>query len=81
MGLYKSELAFPLYGVFSGVIFYDGGTVILSERQFEDSYRDSVGFGFRYNTPVGPLCLDLGWKLDRKAGEDTARYHLSFGTF
>lgn len=81
MGLIKSEITFPLVGNFSGALFYDGGSVILSEREFSDNYRDSIGFGFRYNTPVGPLSLDLGWKLDRKAGEDTARYHLSFGTF
>lgn len=81
MGLFKSEARFPIYGNFAGAVFYDGGLVKMSDREFSDSYRDSVGIGFRYNTPVGPLSLEFGWKLDRRAGEDAGRYHLSFGTF
>ena len=47
----------------------------------KDPYRDSVGLGFRYNTPVGPLNLEFGWKLDRKEGEEPWRFHLSIGAF
>lgn len=81
MGLVKSEISFPLYGNFSGSLFYDGGAVVLSEIDFKDNYRDSVGIGLKYNTPVGPLNLDVGWKLDRKDGESINRFHLGFGTF
>jgi outer membrane protein insertion porin family len=49
------------------VLFLDGGnvwttasTVNLTEMKF------SVGAGIRYNTPVGPLRLDWGYKLRRE---------------
>jgi outer membrane protein insertion porin family len=49
------------------VLFLDGGnvwskpgTIQLNEMKF------SVGAGIRYNTPVGPLRLDWGYKLNRE---------------
>jgi outer membrane protein assembly complex protein YaeT len=74
------ELMFPLYGRLKGVVFAEAGQVNpeafnLSEpRPFDrighvsaDSlgFRYTVGFGIRYNTPVGPLRLDVGFKLNR----------------
>ena len=44
--------------------------------------RGSVGFGVRYGSPIGPLRLDLGFKLDQRATDpDGRRYalHFSFG--
>lgn len=82
MGLIKSEVRFPLWGEsLDGVLFYDGGTVRIEGLTFIDPYRDSAGFGFRYNTPVGPLALDFAWKLDMRPGEAPWRFHLSVGTF
>ena len=85
--LVKTELRFPIYGNFGGQIFYDGGAVFISDYSFIDPYRDSVGFGFRYNTPVGPVNVELGYKIDRKYLEkeqpkaDRYRIHFSIGTF
>jgi outer membrane protein assembly complex protein YaeT len=79
--LIKSELRFPLYQEHGGVIFYDGGAVRISGYRFRDTYRDAIGFGYRYNTPVGPVALDLAFKLDPQPGEDKFRFHLSIGTF
>lgn len=81
MYLLKSELRFPVYGNLGGAVFYDGGSVQISGIKFEDSYRDSTGFGIRYNTPVGPLSLEWAWKLDARPSEDPWRFHLSIGTF
>jgi Outer membrane protein/protective antigen OMA87 len=81
MGLIKSEIRFPVYGSFGGAVFYDGGYVTIQDLKFEDNYRDSVGFGLHYNTPVGPLNLEWAWKLDRKEGEEPWRFHLSIGNF
>ncbi len=81
MGLIKSEVRFPLWGAISGAVFYDGGYVEIDELKFLENYRDSVGFGVRYNTPVGPLNLEFGWKLDRRESEEPWRFHLSIGTF
>jgi outer membrane protein assembly complex protein YaeT len=81
MFLIKSELRFPIYGSFAGATFYDGGYVSIQNLNLPDKYRDSVGVGLRYNTPVGPLNLEWAWKLDRKQGEAENRFHLSIGTF
>jgi len=82
--LFKSELRFPFWGEFGGVIFYDGGSVKISGVHFEDEYRDAAGIGFRYNTPVGPVSAELAFKLDRKdtpVKEDPFRFHFSIGAF
>ncbi len=79
--LFKSELRFPIFGDHGGVIFYDGGAVLVSGYRFESPYRDAVGFGYRYNTPVGPVALDFAFKLGPKPDEDDFRFHLYIGTF
>lgn len=81
--LIKSELRFPLIKKWDlmGAFFYDGGQVFVNGFNFEDRWRDSVGFGIRYNTPVGPLNLEFAKKLDKKAGEDDGAFHLSIGVF
>ena len=82
--LLKSEFRFPLYGDFGGVLFYDGGAVrILGYKgyHFQRPYRDAVGFGFRYNTPVGPVAMDFAFKIRPEEGEDPFRFHFSIGTF
>ena len=62
-------------------IFYDGGQVLIENFNLGDTWRDSVGIGFRYNTPVGPLNLEYARKLDRKPDEDDGAFHLSVGVF
>ena len=41
--------------------------------------RYAVGPGLRYNTPVGPLRLDVGVIVDRRPGEDFGRIEFSIG--
>ena len=83
--LVKSELRFPIVGEHGGVVFYDGAKVRVSGIGFSRSYRDAVGFGYRYNTPVGPLALDIAFKInperDENPKEELFRLHLSIGTF
>jgi outer membrane protein assembly complex protein YaeT len=79
--LLKSELRFPIYQEHGGVLFYDGGEVAVSGYHFHRPYRDAVGVGYRYNTPVGPLALDFAFKIRPEKGEAPFRFHLSIGTF
>ena len=87
--LIKSELRFPFIGPFGGLVFYDGGGVYLGEFNLQDPYRDSVGFGLHYDTPVGSFVVQMGYKLDRKTGgletnydkESAMAFHLAIGTF
>ncbi|MBL7663409.1 BamA/TamA family outer membrane protein [bacterium] len=41
--------------------------------------RYSPGIGCRYETPIGPLSIDLGFNPDREAGEQRFRVYLSIG--
>jgi outer membrane protein assembly factor BamA len=83
--LIRSEVRFPIYDVHGGVVFYDGAGVRISGYDFERPYRDAIGFGYRYNTPVGPLAADLAFKInpdeDKNRREKIFRFHLSIGTF
>jgi len=48
--------------------FYDKGNVLQkSSELFKTSFDDAVGMGLRYETPLGPLRVDLGWNLEKDA--------------
>jgi len=81
--LIKSELRFPLTksADLMGALFYDGGVVYVDDINFADPYRDAVGIGLRYNTPVGPLNLEYARKLDRQSYESDGAFYLSVGVF
>lgn len=81
--LVKSEFRFPIVSKWGlmGALFYDGGQVLINGLALEDPWRNAVGVGFRYNTPVGPLNIEYGFKLDKKAGESEGAFHLSLGIF
>lgn len=42
-------------------------------------FRSSVGVGLRYITPIGPVGILYGHKLNPEEGEDDGRIHLSVG--
>ena len=44
-----------------------------------DEFRSSVGMGLRYITPIGPIGLLYGYKLNPKEGEAPGRIHISIG--
>lgn len=81
MFLIKSEVRFPVYGSLGGAVFYDAGEVLIQGLDINEPYRAATGFGIRYNTPVGPLSVDMAWKLNMQPGESPWRIHLSIGTF
>jgi outer membrane protein assembly complex protein YaeT len=73
---FSTELRFPLMGkTLGGVLFHDMGNVYssldkLSFRVHQENRQDfdymvhSVGIGFRYRTPVGPVRVDFGWSIN-----------------
>jgi len=78
--IYNAELAVRLVGKFKVAAFYDMGS--LTDHYSSMSMyniRNSAGLGLRYITPVGPLRLDYGFKLDRRRGEGLGRLHFTFG--
>lgn len=89
MYLVRSTFSYPIFSIVDGTIFYDGGEVSVDDFRKTGNpdidrgfgYRHAAGLGVLINTPVGPLNLEFGWKLDMKSGEAPSAFHLSFGSF
>jgi outer membrane protein assembly complex protein YaeT len=61
----SSELRFPIFGKFSGVTFVDYGNVWEEGWKFDlTDLRYSIGSGLRYQTPIGPARIDIGYQLN-----------------
>jgi len=76
-----AELRVRLFGDIGVVPFVEGGNVtdgILPD--LDDDLQWAAGLGFRYHTAVGPLCLDVGFPLNRRVGvDDRWQFYLSLG--
>jgi outer membrane protein insertion porin family len=61
--------------------FVDGGQVgkPLTDPRGGTGVRSSIGLGLRYHTPIGPIGLLYGQKLDPLAGESSGRFHFAVG--
>ena len=67
------ELRYPIFDKISGVVFVDMGFVGVDPFTVNsDQLRFTSGAGLRYNTPVGPLRLDFGYKLNPPTLGDVA---------
>ena len=77
--IWNSELQLRVLGEFKFAGFYDMASATDTFRITVPELRHSAGFGLRYITPVGPVRLDYGFILDRRAGEGIGRLHFTFG--
>lgn len=76
----NAELRVPLQYGFIVAVFLDAGSVwFQGDPQNRFDLRESAGLGLRYLTPIGPISLDYGWKLDRRAGESASEWHFTIG--
>ena len=77
------ELRTPYVKGVGVVGFVDAGNVFLRAAEIDlAEIRAAAGFGLRYRSPLGPLRLDVGFKLDRDQLPGVERrvvYHLSIG--
>jgi outer membrane protein assembly factor BamA len=71
----------PLKKGLSFVTFYDGGNVFDGPifSSFPDQYTNTVGAGFRYATPVGPIRVDVGHNLNPISGIKPTQIFISLG--
>ncbi len=78
--LVNLEYRFPIFGGLGGTLFADGGNVW---RDFADvdpgEVRWGAGVGVRYLSPIGPLRLEVGWKLEREPWEPGYVWFVSLG--
>ncbi len=67
MLLLRAELRIPLPSSFALGVFVDAGDIWRQQTMLWEQFslRVAVGAGLRYNTPVGPIALDLGWEVPR----------------
>jgi outer membrane protein insertion porin family len=80
MTLINSELRFRLLKRLGVVVFLDGGNVWVEYPDIQLSdFKYSTGAGIRFNTPVGPLRLDWGYKLNPELGESPSELHFTLG--
>ncbi len=77
----NQELRFPLFGDLGATVFVDVGNVFprVSDMFKDFDLRSTAGVGLRYRTPVGPVRMEYGWKLDREEGEGIGEFYLSIG--
>ncbi len=60
--------------------FFDTGRIDDLDSDAESKgFRSSIGAGIRYVTPIGPVGLLYGHKLDPEDGESSGRIHFSVG--
>jgi outer membrane protein insertion porin family len=78
--LFNGELRFSLPKDFGLVGFVDAGNVWISPSSTKTTgLKYTVGIGLRYETPVGPLRLDYGHKIEREPGESRGELHFAIG--
>lgn len=81
---FNVEYLFPILkeaGI-RGVLFFDAGNAYRSGESYLSDLRTSVGFGIRWQSPFGPLRLEMGFNLDRESeyDEGSSEFHFTMGT-
>jgi outer membrane protein insertion porin family len=76
----SAELRVDTGRYFSAAVFSDVGNVypLVSDLTLRD-LRYTAGVGLRYKSALGPLRVDLGFKLDQRPDESAYHVHLTIG--
>jgi outer membrane protein insertion porin family len=82
--IFNAELRMPVWREFGAVVFSDVGNVFRRVTEIDlGALRPTAGFGIRYKSPIGPIRVDLGFKLDRsrfpERNERLTEFHISIG--
>jgi outer membrane protein insertion porin family len=76
----NGELRVPVRGGLQAATFVDTGNVFQRVTTMDLSeVRTAVGFGVRYKSPIGPIRVDLGFKVNRRPDEDLTAWYVTFG--
>jgi outer membrane protein insertion porin family len=85
------ELEFPVFekaGI-RGVVFSDAGNAFAANERFFQDRQDrlpfglfhSVGFGFRWFSPIGPLRFEWGFPLTKRPEDEPYLFEFTIGNF
>jgi outer membrane protein assembly factor BamA len=87
--IFNSEGRFPIPISFpspinrnlGAAVFYDGGNVYshISFKGFVSNFSNTIGFGLRYQTPIGPVRLDIGHNLNPVPGLKSTNLFVTLG--
>ena len=82
--IFNTEGRFPLsmiYKNLGGAVFYDGGNVYshIGFSQFFSGFSNTIGIGLRYETPVGPIRIDVGQNLNPVPGFKSTNLFITLG--
>ncbi len=81
--LFNFELTFPIISTLKdlyGAVFFDKGNVFSTRKQLSlAQLQDALGLGLRYNTPLGPVRLEIAWNLDAFPGEKNVLGFITIG--
>jgi len=85
---FNLEFDVPIVGQFRLAVFSDIGNLWRTYGQDEKDntdfditdLRQTVGFGVRFLSPMGPIRLDYGVKLDQREGESMGNFHFAMGS-
>lgn len=80
---FNVEILFPLLkdAGLMGVVFFDTGNAYNNDETIElGNMRESVGYGIRWYSPMGPIRLEYGHILDPAEDEDDGRWEFTMGT-
>ncbi len=79
--LLNEEWHFPIWRSLRGELFLDAGNVYPTVGDFDPTnLRSSAGLGLRLETPIGPIRVEYGWKLDRMPDESAGELIFAIGT-
>jgi outer membrane protein assembly complex protein YaeT len=85
MVVINTELRLPVWKSLGAALFLDAGNVFQNASDISlGDLRASPGLGLRYRSPLGPVRVDLGFKLDRRRfrngeREQLTAFHISIG--
>jgi outer membrane protein insertion porin family len=78
--IFNAELRVPVRGGLGMVGFFDTGNVFAHVVDIDlRELRSAVGVGLRYKSPIGPLRIDIGFKVKPQPGEGLSAWFISFG--
>ena len=78
--IFNAEVRAPVRASLGVVGFADTGNVFARVADIDlGELRSAVGVGLRYKSPVGPIRVDLGFKVKRQVNEGLTAWFVAFG--